>query len=57
MKNRVGENNEFSELRCKKCGKLLFKCKINSKVVDKKKQYVNIVSRCSRCKHDNEIFL
>lgn len=55
----VIKNRGKSEVRCGKCGKLLFICKFFSekseKDVDKSSQYDIIVARCPRndCKSDN----
>lgn len=53
------KNRRKSEVRCGKCGKLLFVCNYLSenskKTIDKSAQNVIIVSRCPRndCKADN----
>lgn len=55
----VIKNRGKSEVRCGKCGKLLFVCNFLSenskKTLDKPTQSVIIVSRCPRndCKADN----
>lgn len=55
----VIKNRGKHEVRCGKCGKLLFVCKFLSenseKAIDKSSQNVIIVSRCPRndCKADN----
>lgn len=55
----VIKNRGKCEVRCRKCGKLLFVCKFLSenfeKRLDKSSQNVIIVARCPRsdCKADN----
>lgn len=58
----IKKENE-TEVRCRNCGKLLFKVGENGKIlnndVDKMKPCVIIVSRCTRngCKTDNVVRL
>lgn len=47
------ENLIKVEIRCKKCGKLLFI--LHKKGIDKRNNYDIIVSRCNRCGKDNHI--
>lgn len=59
----VISNRGKNEVRCAKCGKLLFTYKISEKKdifpVDKSSRNVIIVSRCTRndCKADNLLIL
>ena len=59
----VIQNKGKYEVRCAKCGKLLFKYKISlknsEKPIDKSSQNVIIVTRCTRndCKTDNLLIL
>lgn len=48
----MAENNITVEIRCKRCGKLLFKI---LKRFDTHKKSDIIVSKCNRCKNDNYI--
>lgn len=58
----IEKDNEI-EIRCRNCGKLLFKINLQNKDlrfhVDKTKPYAIIVSRCTRtnCKIDNKIYI
>ena len=59
----VISNRGKYEVRCGKCGKMLFTYEFsgekNGKPVDKSSQYVIIVTRCTRndCKADNQVVL
>lgn len=50
---KCAEKQLKNEIRCKKCGKLLFI--IFKKGIDKRNKTDIIVSRCNRCGIDNSI--
>ena len=54
------QKNGKIEVRCRNCGKLLFKIEnILNIRIDNAENYARIISRCTRnsCKQDNRVFL